>query len=120
MYNMLENPLTQEEVHTVLREAMETEETFVRSALPDNLVGMNKEMMIDYVHYCANHLLAKLKAPGGGSYDPLYPEVKQPFPFMDMISLDGKTNFFEKRVAEYSLAHVGAKEEQFECDNDDF
>ena len=121
MYNMLENPLTQEEVHEILSEAMVHEELFVETALPDNLVGMNKELMTEYVHYCANHLLAKIKGPGGISYAPLYPNATQPFSFMDMISLDGKTNFFEKRVAEYTRAGVGVQQgSTFECDDDDF
>ena len=119
MYNMLENPLPEEDIHKVLKEAVELEEVFVDSALPENLVGMNREMMKEYVRYCADHLLAKLKGPNGERYSPIW-NAAQPFPFMDMISLDGKTNFFEKRVAEYTRAGVGIEQDtkSFSLDDD--
>jgi len=79
----------------IVESAVETELIFVRNSLPDNLKGMNYDMMAQYVKFVADHLLNSL------GYNKLY-KVKNPFPFMDMISLEGKTNFFERRVGEYS------------------
>ena len=86
----------------ILTEAVQIEEAFVRAALPQNLVGLGTEDMVNYVKYCADRLLSMLK----GNHKAIW-NAPQPFAFMEMISLDGKTNFFEKRVAEYTMAGVG-------------
>ena len=104
MLNMLP-PLPECKIHAILKEAVAIEEDFVNAALPTTLTGINAAQMIEYVQYCADRLLSMLKA----DYMPLW-KVSQPLIFMDMISIDAKTNFFERRVSEYQLAAVGQKE----------
>lgn len=104
MLNMLP-PMPEERVHTILKEAVGIEEAFVKAALPQTLTGMNATQMVEYVQYVANRLLSMLN----GNYTPIW-QAKQPLVFMDMISIDAKTNFFERRVSEYQLAQVGQDE----------
>lgn len=94
--------LSRDRAATILKEAVSIEEGFVRAALPQNLVGLGTEDMVHYVKYCADRLLTMLK----GDHKTIWNAV-QPFAFMEMISIDSKTNFFEKRVAEYTMAGVG-------------
>lgn len=98
-------------VHEIVQGAVEVELQFVEETLPSKLKGMNKTMMTQYVQFVANHLLTSL------GYKPLW-DVKQPFGFMDMISLNGKTNFFEKRVSEYAMANVGDDSQTFDINVD--
>ena len=107
MFKMLDdynkpNPI---KVHHIMNEAIELELAFIDEALPDKLPGINATSMKEYVTYCADHLLQRLGCP-------VYYGTKNPYPWMDMISIDSKSNFFEKRVAEYSLATVGNNEEE--------
>ena len=121
MYNLLENPLPTEMVHEVLTEAVALEEAFVREALPKRLEGINEQNMCQYVRFCADRLLSLLKGPGGLPYARLkhHKARTNPFPWMNAISLESKTNFFEKRVAEYVKANVGeSKAETFDMDVD--
>lgn len=99
LYTKLANRLSNDDVYAIISDAVTIESGFVRSALPVELIGMNSTSMIEYIKFCADRLVVALGVPK------LY-HVKNPFSFMEMISLDGKSNFFEKRVAEYSLAHV--------------
>lgn len=94
MYKMCPK-LTRKRILEIVQSAVEVECVFVKHSLPENLKGMNYDMMTQYVKFVADHLLNSL------GYNKLY-KVKNPFPFMDMISLEGKTNFFERRVGEYS------------------
>jgi|TARA_B110000008_G_scaffold18676_1_gene17289 ribonucleoside-diphosphate reductase beta chain len=94
MYKMCPK-LTRKRILVIVQSAVEVEMEFVKHSLPENLKGMNYDMMTQYVKFVADHLLNSL------GYNKLY-KVKNPFPFMDMISLEGKTNFFERRVGEYS------------------
>lgn len=94
MYKMCPK-LTRKRILEIVQTAVEVEMEFVKHSLPENLKGMNYDMMTQYVQFVADHLLNSL------GYNKLY-KVKNPFPFMDMISLEGKTNFFERRVGEYS------------------
>ena len=121
MYNLLENPLPTEMVHEVLTKAVALEEAFVREALPKRLEGINEQNMCQYVRFCADRLLSLLKGPGGLPYARLkhHKARTNPFPWMNAISLESKTNFFEKRVAEYVKANVGeSKAETFDMDVD--
>ncbi len=93
-------------VEDVVRGAVDVELKFVEETLPNNLNGMNKQMMSQYVQFVADHLLVSL------GYDKLW-NTKNPFPFMEAISLEGKTNFFERRVSEYAMANVGTSTTQF-------
>ena len=113
IYTMLNNKLDVKEVNSIIMEAVEFEKEFVSDALPVSLIGMNAEMMCDYIEFVADRLLVSL------GYEKVY-NAKNPFPWMEMISLQGKTNFFEKRVAEYQKAGVSAKKEDhsFSIDED--
>lgn len=99
VYSLLQNRLDQSVTHDIVRSAVDCESGFVRDALRVDLIGMNAKMMQTYVEFVADHLLCAL------SYDKLY-NVENPFEWMDLISLSGKTNFFEKRVGEYQKAGV--------------
>jgi ribonucleoside-diphosphate reductase beta chain len=101
----LKNKPTQEVVHEMTRLAVEIESEFVRESLPVNLIGINAESMTEYVQFVADHMLAAL------GFTKLF-GTANPFEWMDLISLQGKTNFFEKRVGEYAKANVGNTDEE--------
>lgn len=94
MYKMCPK-LPRKRILEIVNSAVEVEMKFVNYSLPENLKGMNKNMMQQYVKFVADHLLNAL------GYNKCY-KVVNPFPFMNMISLEGKTNFFERRVGEYA------------------
>jgi ribonucleotide reductase beta subunit family protein with ferritin-like domain len=99
LYNKyITNKLSNEEIHSIIDEAVDIEIEFITESLPCNLLGMNSELMIQYIKYVANRLLLQL------GHSILYKDIKQPFSFMDRICLTGKTNFFEGRVSEYQIA----------------
>jgi ribonucleoside-diphosphate reductase beta chain len=91
--------LSEERVHDIIRDAVSIEQEFVTDALPVNLIGMNAKSMSQYIEFVADRLLVTL------GYRKIYSSTN-PFDFMEMISLQGKTNFFEKRVGEYQKAGV--------------
>lgn len=93
------NKLTKDQVKEIIMDAVEIEKEFVTDALPVRLIGMNSDLMAQYIEFVADRLLQEL------GNDKVY-NVSNPFDFMDMISIQGKTNFFEKRVAEYQKAGV--------------
>lgn len=104
LYSMLSNQLTEDEVHTIICEAVTIEKEFVSEALPVDLIGMNAKLMQQYIEFVADRWIAEL------GYKKIY-NTTNPFDFMEMISLQGKTNFFEKRVGDYQKAGVmGGKE----------
>merc|ERR1711997_463215 len=104
MYSHLKNKLPEERVKLIVCEAVEIEIEFLTEALPCALIGMNGGLMEIYIKYVADRLLVELGC------DKEY-NVENPFDFMENISLDGKTNFFEKRVGEYQKAGVMSKAE---------
>merc|ERR1711957_596248 len=99
LYSMLGNKLPEATIHEIITSAVEIEKNFVCDAIPVKLIGMNSRMMSDYVEFCADRLLVALDAPK------LYNSAN-PFDWMELISLQGKTNFFERRVSEYQKAGV--------------
>ena len=113
LYSMLQNKLSTETIHAIITEAVEGEKEFVAEALPVSLIGMNADMMKSYIEFVADRLLVALGHPK------LY-YAENPFPFMEMISMQGKTNFFEKRVGDYQKAGVMTNKEAqiFALDND--
>ena len=113
IYGMLENKLPQGRVLEIIQSAVEGEKEFVTSALPVELIGMNSGMMQTYIEFCADRLLEALGCPK-------HYGAANPFEWMTIISLSGKTNFFEKRVGEYSKAGVGvdAEDNLFTLDAD--
>ena len=108
--NHLVNKVPQERIIQILSEALDIEREFITESLPVNLIGMNSKLMSEYLEFVTDHLLETLNCPK------VY-NTANPFDFMDMISLEGKTNFFEKRVSEYKKAGVG--EEQSDHNIDD-
>src|SRR6056300_535427 len=113
LYNTYCDKIPQEEVFELFREAVEIEKEFICDALPCRLIGMNSELMQQYIEFVGDRLLSQLK------YEKIY-NSSNPFDFMEVISLEGKTNFFEKRVAEYSLASGGDREKAFDFTSADF
>jgi len=99
LYRQAVNKLTDKEVHQIVQEAVKIEKNFICDALPCKLIGMNSEMMATYIEFIADHLLYEL------GHSKIY-NVENPFEWMDMINLTGKTNFFEKRVSEYQKSGV--------------
>ena len=97
--NHLVNKLPKEEVQKIIADAVEIEKEFVTESLPVRLIGMNSDLMSQYIEFVADRLLTEL------GNDKIY-NTSNPFDFMDMINLQGKTNFFEKRVGEYQKAGV--------------
>ncbi|MBM3448703.1 MAG: ribonucleoside-diphosphate reductase [Bacteroidetes bacterium] len=117
LYNdHLVNKLPQEKIKQIIEEAVAIEHEFVVDALPVKLIGMNSDLMCQYIEFVADRLLSELGNPR------IY-NVSNPFDFMDLISIQGKTNFFEKRVAEYQKAGVkdSGESDKFEFSlEDDF
>lgn len=113
--NHVKNQLSQETVQKIIKDAVAIEKEFVTDALPVKLIGMNADLMCQYIEFVADRLLGELGC------DKVYNSTN-PFDFMEMISLQGKTNFFEKRVGEYQKAGVmdsGDKEKsKFSLDED--
>ncbi|GMH06850.1 hypothetical protein Nepgr_008690 [Nepenthes gracilis] len=99
LYGLLMKQLSEERVREIVADAVDIEREFVCDALPCALVGMNAELMSQYIEFVADRLLGAL---GCGK---IY-HVSNPFDWMELISLQGKTNFFEKRVGEYQKASV--------------
>merc|ERR1712146_199342 len=101
LYRMLQQQLPDEVVHGIVRGAVDAERRFICDALSCDLIGMNNELMTKYIEFVADRLLVALGHPKlfGSS---------NPFDWMELISLQGKTNFFEKRVGEYQKAGVMA------------
>lgn len=108
----LVNKLPVETIHEILQEAVDIETEFICDALPTRLEGMNQELMTLYIQHCANRITSLLGVPK------LFPDAYNPFPFMNKISLRGKTNFFEQRVSDYAVASVQKVVTDFE--NEDF
>ena len=113
LYSMLNTKLDESVVHLLFKGAVEIEKEFVTDALPVRLIGMNSDLMIQYIEFVADRLLVEL------GNEKVY-DAKNPFGFMEMISIQGKTNFFEKRVGEYQKAGVlsGDNNQSFSLDED--
>lgn len=114
LYNdHLQNQLSPDTVRDIITDAVNIEKEFVSDAIPVKLIGMNAELMCQYIEFVADRLLGALGLPK------VY-NAENPFPWMDLISLQGKTNFFEKRVGDYQKAGVMAEREKqvFTLDED--
>ena len=97
LYHHLDNKLDNESIYSIIREAVEIEEEFIIDSIKCSMIGMNEILMRQYIRFVADRLLIQLGCPK------IYND-ENPFAFMETIGLDGKTNFFEKRVTEYQLA----------------
>ena len=109
LYNKLEKKLARKKIQEIIQSAVTIEKEFITEALPCRLIGMNSDLMNQYIEFVADRLSLQLGC------DEIY-HAKNPFDFMEMISLEQKTNFFESRVSEYSLAEKSGKEDAFELD----
>jgi ribonucleotide reductase beta subunit family protein with ferritin-like domain len=108
LHSLLLNKCDEHDVRLIIEQGVEVEKAFVRDSLPLALIGMNDESMIQYVEFVADHLALTL------GFNKIY-GTENPFDWMEMISIQGKTNFFEKRVAEYQKAGImNKREEHFE------
>jgi ribonucleotide reductase beta subunit family protein with ferritin-like domain len=107
LYTKLTKKIQKHRVYDIVKEAVEIEKEFISDALPCRLIGMNAKLMSQYIEFVADRLLLQL------GYDKIY-NAANPFDFMEMISLAGKTNFFERRVGEYALAEKTVTDNVFD------
>jgi ribonucleotide reductase beta subunit family protein with ferritin-like domain len=107
LYSRLEKKLYKKKIQEIIEDAVTIEKEFINDALPCRLIGMNSALMSQYIEFVADRLAIQL------GIDAIYKSVN-PFDFMEMISLEQKTNFFESRVSEYSLAEKSGKDEAFD------
>ncbi len=111
LYSKLVKKMSKARIHELIKESVEIEIEFICEALPCRLIGMNSQMMTQYIQFVADRLCIQL------GYDKIY-NVANPFDWMEMISLQGKTNFFEKRVSDYALADKTKSNETFDLTED--
>jgi ribonucleoside-diphosphate reductase subunit M2 len=109
LYSKLNKKTRKDKVYELIKEAVEIEKEFICDALPCRLIGMNAALMSQYIEFVADRLAVQL------GYDKIY-NASNPFDFMELISLEGKTNFFEKRTDAYALANKTVKEDTFNLD----
>jgi ribonucleoside-diphosphate reductase subunit M2 len=111
LYSKLNKKVSKSKVIEIVKDAVEIEKEFICEALPCRLIGMNSDLMCQYIEFVADRLIVQL------GHEKIY-NSKNPFDFMEMISIEGKTNFFEKRVAEYALADKTKSDDVFEFGDD--
>ena len=111
LYHHLKNKLTEGEIHTIIKSAVEIEEEFICDALPCRLIGMNSDLMKQYIRFVADRLCLQL------GYKKIY-NVPCSFSFMETISIERKTNFFECKVSDYALANKEQSGDVFEMDTE--
>ncbi len=111
LYSMLNNKLSQQEIHELIGEAVAIEKNFITESLPCRLIGMNADLMKEYIEYVADRLIVQL------GYEKLY-HTKNPFGFMERISIESKVNFFEARNHSYERAGIMATQEENEFAED--
>jgi len=112
LYSKMNKKVNKARVYEIIKEAVEIETEFICQSLSCRLIGMNSELMTQYIKFVADRLSVQL------GYDKIY-NVSNPFSFMELISLESKVNFFEKRVSDYALATKNKNEEIFDL-NDNF
>lgn len=113
LYSKLQTKLTKQDAHKIIRDAVKIEKQFITKALPCELIGMNSKLMAEYIEFVADRLSLQL------GYPKVY-HAKNPFPFMERLSLESKDNFFEKRVTTYAKANTNgsSEEKKFAMDAD--
>jgi ribonucleoside-diphosphate reductase subunit M2 len=111
LYSKLEKKLSKQKIHDIIKECVEIEIEFICDALPCRLIGMNSELMGQYIKFVADRLCVQL------GYPKIY-NVANSFSWMEMISLESKTSFFEKKVSDYALANVEKSENDFTFNSD--
>jgi ribonucleoside-diphosphate reductase subunit M2 len=111
LYSKLHEKISEDKIYEIIKEAVEIETEFICSALPCRLIGMNSTLMSTYIQFVADRLCLQL------GHNKIY-NVINPFDFMELISIEGKTNFFERKVSEYSLANKSMEKEVFNFTED--
>jgi ribonucleoside-diphosphate reductase subunit M2 len=111
LYSKLIRKMGKATISAIIKEAVEIETEFICDALPCRLIGMNSQMMTQYIQFVADRLSVQL------GYDKIY-NVSNPFDFMELISLETKQNFFERKVADYALSNVTRSESDFDLTDD--
>jgi len=111
LYSKLQKKIDKARIHEIIKEAVEIETEFICEALPCKLIGMNSVLMTQYIKFVADRLAVQL------GYKKIY-NVSNPFEFMNLISLEGKTNFFERVVSDYALANKSNAAEAFNLTED--
>ena len=111
LYSKLDVRLPESQIQQIISESVEIEKEFICDALPCRLIGMNATLMSQYIEFVADRLLVQL------GYNKMY-NTQNPFAFMEMISVEGKTNFFEKRVSEYALTNKEKDSSVFDLDEE--
>ena len=107
LHSKLNKKASKQRVYDIIKEAVEIEKEFICDALPCRLIGMNSKLMSQYIEFVADRLVSQL------GFEKIY-KSPNPFEFMQMISIEGKTNFFEKRVGEYCLSDSKKDESVFD------
>jgi len=107
LYSKLLKKMGKSRIHEIIKEAVDIETEFICEALPCRLIGMNSQLMTQYIQFVADRLAVQL------GYDKIYC-VSNPFDWMELISLEGKTNFFEKKVGDYALANKTKSDDVFD------
>jgi len=113
LYSKLEKKIPKKKIRDIIQEAVSIEKEFITEALPCRLIGMNSELMNQYIEFVADRLLLQLGCEA-------FYKTSNPFDFMEMISLEQKTNFFESRVSSYALAEKSGKETAFDVSDVNF
>jgi ribonucleoside-diphosphate reductase subunit M2 len=111
LYSKLQKKIEKNRINEIIKEAVEIETEFICEALPCKLIGMNSDLMIQYIKFVADRLVLQL------GYKKIY-NVGNPFQWMELISLESKTNFFEKRNDSYALATKEKNEDIFDLKDD--
>ena len=110
LFHTLENKISEDTIHEIIKHAVELEKEFICDALSCSLIGMNAKMMSQYIEFVADRLAVQLGTPKIFG-------AQNPFDFMDLISLEGKTNFFEKKVSDYSRS-IGTTRDELRLDDE--
>jgi ribonucleoside-diphosphate reductase subunit M2 len=111
LYSKLERKVSKKRVYEIVKDAVEIEKEFICDAIPCRMIGMNSKLMCEYIEFVADRLCLQL------GYDKIY-NSKNPFDFMELISIETKTNFFERTVSEYSLSNKTVDKDVFSFNTD--
>jgi ribonucleoside-diphosphate reductase subunit M2 len=111
LYSKLQKKLNKKRIYEIIEEAVEIEKEFITEAIPCRMIGMNSKLMIQYIEFVADRLVLQL------GYDKIY-NSKNPFDFMDLISMESKVNFFERTNSEYALANKTVEPDVFDLNTD--
>ena len=106
LYSKLMKKLNKKRIYEIIQEAVEIEKEFITEAIPCRMIGMNSNLMSQYIEFVADRLIVQL------GYDKVY-NVANPFDFMELISIESKVNFFERTNAEYALANKSIDKDIF-------